>query len=148
MVVPQLFFFYGTLIAGSGNAVAQATHARLRPVGPASVPGALWAVPDTAGWFPALVAGQGRVHGMLYAAMDSFDAGDLARLDEWEDFRSHQPAASLYLRVEMHAVDSAGRSVAAQVYRFNQPLPTDARAIPGGDFQAWLKATGNTAYAG
>jgi len=145
---PLHFFFYGTLISGSGNAVAQATHARLRPIGPARVAGALWAVPDPAGWYPALVSGPGQVHGLLYAATDGFGADDLARLDAWEDFRCDQPAESLYLREQMPATTAHGASFPAQVYRFNQPLPTGARAIVDGDFRAWLAATGFGGYAG
>ncbi|MDP9055923.1 MAG: gamma-glutamylcyclotransferase [Pseudomonadota bacterium] len=139
-------FFYGTLIAGNANAAAQAVHARLRMVGQASVIGALWAIPDTAGWYPALVAGHGRVHGVLYAAADGFGPEDLARLDAWEEYHPDNPADSLYLRIEAQAVDVAGVSLAAQLYRFNQPLPDGALAIVDGDFPSWLTTQGYTAY--
>lgn len=143
------FFFYGTLIAGSGNAAARAAHARLSPIGRASVPGALWAISDAAGWYPALVAGpSGLVHGMLYAAMAGFGPDDLARLDEWEDFRAADPAGSLYLRDQIQVTDAGRKSIVALVYRFNQPLPDEAAAIVGGDFQAWLVATGHASYSG
>lgn len=113
------------------------------------MPGALWAIPDPAGWYPALLSQPiGPVHGMLYAAATDFGPELLARLDEWEDYRPGQPADSLYLRQEMPVTDAMGICVAAQVYRFNQPLPTGARPIPGGDFQGWLAATGFTAFAG
>ena len=149
MPAPLRFFFYGTLIAGSGNATARAVHDRLRPIGPGSVSGALWAIPDDAGWYPALVPGDaGQAHGMLYAATDRFGPDDLARLDAWEDYRPHQLTASRYLREEMQVGDPAGAHVAAQAYRYNQPLPRDARRIVRGDFQAWLDATGFRPYGG
>jgi gamma-glutamylcyclotransferase (GGCT)/AIG2-like uncharacterized protein YtfP len=122
-VAPPLhFFFYGTLIAGSGNAAARAVHARLRPIGRACLPGALWAIPDAAGWYPALVAGPAlkdtrrQVRGVLYAATAEFTPEDLARLDEWEDYRPAAATASLYLREEMQVTGADG-IVTAQVYR-------------------------------
>jgi len=148
VATPLHFFFYGTLLAGSDNPAARAVHAHLHAIGSASVAGRLWAIPDAAGWYPALVAEPGQVHGVLYSVMDGFGPEDLAQLDEWEDFRPDRPAASLYLREAMLAIDAHGVSVMAQVYRFNQPLPMGALAIPQGDFQAWLDASGHPAYAG
>ena len=118
------------------------------PLGPASASGVLWAIPDPAGWYPALVAGRGQVQGLLYAVADGFGPDDLARLDDWEDYRPDQPAESPYRREDMPVLAATGVTLAAQAYRFNQPLPVDAQPIPDGDFQAWLGATGNAAYAG
>ncbi len=147
MALPLHFFFYGTLIAGYDNPAARAVHARLRRIGPASVPGALWAIRDPAGWYPALVKGPDRhAYGVLYAATDQFGADDLARLDAWEDYRPDQPGQSRYLREEMEVTGQTGAGHLAQAYRFNLPLPADALAIPDGDFQAWLTATGYPAY--
>jgi gamma-glutamylcyclotransferase (GGCT)/AIG2-like uncharacterized protein YtfP len=144
---PLHFFFYGTLIAGYDNPAARVVHARLRAVGPGTVSGALWAIRDSAGWYPALVtAPDRRAFGMLYAAMDGFGADELACLDAWEDCRPDQPEQSRYLREDMQVTDATGASHRAQAYRFNRPLPADALAIPDGDFQAWLTATGYPAY--
>ncbi len=148
IALPRLFFFYGTLIAGSENVTARAIHGRLRPIGPASVSGVLRAIPDPAGWYPALLTGEGRIHGMLYAAADAFTADDLAHLDRWEEFHADQPAHSLYLREAMQVTDAGGANHLAHVYRYNQPLPANACPIPDGDFQAWLTANDFTAYAG
>ena len=112
------------------------------------MPGALWAIPDPAGWYPALETGRGEVHGVLYTATFEFGAADLAGLDDWEDYCADQAARSLYVREEMVVTDANGTSVAAQGYRFNQPLPDGAVAIPEGDFPAWLNAHGYAAYAG
>lgn len=140
------FFFYGTLIAGSGNAVAAAAHALLRDLGPATASGALHAVPDPAGWYPALLPGAGIVHGRLYAAAGRFDAAALARLDAYEDFDPAAPDGSLYVREIVTVARADGLSCTAQAYRFNSALPEGAQPIPGGDFHAWLAERGLEAF--
>lgn len=135
------FFFYGTLLAGNANPVAQAVHRLLGEVGPASVKGILFAHPDPDGWFPVLAPGEGMVHGRLYEALPSFGSAELARMDAYEDCDPADPVASLYLREEM-TVSTADGACPAQVYRFNRPLPDGALPIPGGDFSAWLAKTG------
>jgi gamma-glutamylcyclotransferase (GGCT)/AIG2-like uncharacterized protein YtfP len=129
------FFFYGTLIAGSGNPAATAAHALLRDLGAATTEGHLHAIPDPLGWYPALLPGAGTVHGRLYEAGPAFGEPELVRLDAYEDFDPGDTLGSLYLR-ETIGVSGGGE---AQAYRFNQPLPAAARPIPGGDFFAWLQ---------
>lgn len=139
------FFFYGTLVAGSDNAVAAAAHGLLRDLGPATTPGTLQAVREPQGWYPALLPGAGLVHGRLYAAAAGFGEAELARLDAYEDFDPADPAGSLYLR-ETIVATRGGSPVEAQAYRFNQPLPSGARPIADGDFSAWLAREGVSAY--
>ena len=147
MTSPMRFFFYGTLIAGSRNAVAQAVHRNLCDLGPARMAGLLYAIPDAAGWYPALLPGAETVAGRLYEAMATFTTADLVQLDGWEDFDPQQPGTSLYRR-EILTVYGADDAVStAQAYRFNRPLPSEALAIAGGDFHAWLEARGAKAYA-
>ena len=138
------FFFYGTLLDGSDNPVARAIHALLEPLGTAEVRGALHAVPDASGWFPALLTGDGPVHGRLYAARAGFEPADLAHMDAYEDYDPGRPGASLYLR---RAVELAGGGT-AQAYLFNQPLPSGSRAIAHGDFRLWLAETGEAPFSG
>lgn len=138
------FFFYGTLLDGSDNPVARAIHALLEPVGAATVQGVLHAVPDEQGWFPALLPGDGTVHGKLYAARRDFTPADLARMDAYEDFDPADPAASLYLRQTCQT----GQGGTAEVYLFNQPLPQGSRPIPTGSFRAWLEAEGLPQFRG
>lgn len=140
------FFFYGTLIAGSGNPVATAAHALLRDLGPAKATGALYAVPDPEGWYPALLPGGGAVHGRLYEAREHFDVRALALLDAYEDCDPADHAGSLYLRETIVVMRMGGECAEAQAYRFNQPLPADARPIPNGDFRAWLAREGLDPY--
>jgi gamma-glutamylcyclotransferase (GGCT)/AIG2-like uncharacterized protein YtfP len=142
------FFFYGTLIAGSGNPVARLVHDRLRAIGPAEARGLLVAVPDPDGWYPALLPGEGVVRGMLYEATETFTAADLARLDAYEDCDPLDREGSLYLREELEAIMPGGRSVAAEAYRFVGPLPEGSRPIVGGDFRAWLAENGLAPFAG
>ena len=138
------FFFYGTLLDGSDNPVAQSIHALLTPEGPAAVRGRLHAIPDGAGWFPALLPGDGLVHGRTFRASASFADADLARMDAYEDFDPAAPDRSLYLRREL---ELAGGGV-AQAYRFNQPLPEGSLPIPHGDFRRWLDETGADQFTG
>lgn len=142
MDLPDRFFFYGTLMAGSGHPVARALHARLLPLGGATVPGALFAIPDPLGWYPALLPGDGLVHGMLHASGPDFAAEDLAAIDAFEDFDPADPSGSLYCRVALPVRPAQGQSATAQVYRYNRPLPAGALPIPGGDFAAFARTRG------
>ncbi len=140
----MLFFFYGTLLDGSDNPIAREVHRLLEPRGAATAQGTLFAVPDETGWFPALLTGEGQVHGRLYASREGFSPADLARLDAYEDYDPARPEASLYLREEI----ALGQAGSAQAYRFNQPLPALAQPIPGGDFRKWLAETGLAQFTG
>jgi gamma-glutamylcyclotransferase (GGCT)/AIG2-like uncharacterized protein YtfP len=141
------FFFYGTLIAGSGNPVEKSAHAKLRPAGPAAARGRVYAVRDAQGWYPALVPGAGCVRGMLYEAAAQFGKDDLARLDAYEDCDNADPGGSLYLRREISICADHRCTMSAQAYLFNRPLPANARRIPEGDFRAWLARTRASAYS-
>jgi gamma-glutamylcyclotransferase (GGCT)/AIG2-like uncharacterized protein YtfP len=140
------FFFYGTLIAGSGNPVAMAAHALLRDLGPATARGALYAVGEAEGWYPVLLSGAGAVHGRLYEAAPGFAETDLAALDAYEDFDPADPAGSLYVRATIVATDTAGVFHEAQAYSFNRQLPPGAQAIADGDFCAWIAREGLRPY--
>lgn len=136
------FFFYGTLIEGSGNAVARAVHGKLRRAGPATARGRLYAVGDPRGWYPVLLPGPGRVHGMLYDSTAGFGRTELAQLDAYEDFDPADREGSLYLRRAITVTVGGDAHASAQAYCFNRRLPATARPIPSGDFRAWLDATG------
>ena len=78
------FFFYGTLIDGSDNPMSGWVHDLLCPLGHATCVGVLHAIPNPEGWYPAMMGGEGTVHGRLYAAREGFGPDDLARLDAYE----------------------------------------------------------------
>lgn len=138
------FFFYGTLLAGSENAVAREIHRLLAPLGPARVAGSLVAIPDPRGWYPALLSGEVEAHGWLYESRESFGSADLARLDAYEDYDPADPGGSLYIRRAVMLL-GGGR---AEAYFWNRPLPDGARPIPGGDFRRWLAERGLQAFGG
>jgi gamma-glutamylcyclotransferase (GGCT)/AIG2-like uncharacterized protein YtfP len=138
------FFFYGTLQAGSTNAAIQAVHSLLVPEGPARIAGRLVAMPDTDGWFPALIPGDGEVYGQVYAAGPGFSAADLAALDRYEEFDPAAPEQSWYVRETMTL--TTGEPVT--VYRMNADPPDSAVPIPGGDFKRWLAETDLPEFTG
>ncbi|MBU6268552.1 MAG: gamma-glutamylcyclotransferase [Sphingomonadales bacterium] len=142
----MLFFFYGTLIAGSTNAAARAAHRRLRPMGAATTRGRLHAITDARGWYPALTGGEGLVQGRLYEALPAFGPADLAKLDTFEAFDRSRPETSDYLRQDVTVRDRHGHDRTAQAYLWHRPIPPDSPELPGGDFAAWLAQTGLPAY--
>ena len=145
-MLPTHFFFYGTLVAGNPNPIAAEIHAALEPLGPARVAGALYAIPDPAGWFPALVVGEDATLGALYRAGPRFNAALLARMDAYEDCDPADPAGSLYRRDTIVAKLSHGAEVAAAAYWWNRTMPPGAQRIAGGDFAAWLAGSGNPVF--
>lgn len=136
------FFFYGTLIDATANAMARRVHEWMRAIGPATISGSLFAVPDPDGWYPLLLPGSGTVHGVVCEAGGSFGPTELAMLDAYESFDPADEPASLYVRREV--LTSIGP---AQAYLSSQPLPDDAIAIRNGDFRKWLEETGHSPFA-
>lgn len=142
------FFFYGTLLAGSGNAASRRIHSVLRPLGPAIARGRLYAIPDPRGWYPALLPGEGEVRGQVYEATPDFARQDLAAMDAYEDFDPAAVPRSLYRRVRIAAVGRDAKCVRAETFVFNRGLPVGSQRIAGGDFAAWLALRGRRAFEG
>lgn len=139
------FFFYGTLLQGSCNAVATGLHALLRPLGPARVAGALFAIPDPDGWYPALLPDDvGMTLGNVHETREHFTSEDLSRMDAYEDYDPVHPDRSLYIRSEIALADGTS----AQVYVWNRPLPEGAVRIAHGDFRRWLAEEGVPQFRG
>jgi gamma-glutamylcyclotransferase (GGCT)/AIG2-like uncharacterized protein YtfP len=142
---PVRLFLYGTLMRGSCNAVAGALHRHLGPGTPAAARGWLQAIPDAAGWYPALVpdpAG-GPVHGMVHDVLPGFGASDLAALDAYEDCRGDDTGE---YRREIIVVTAGAARLNAAAYVYNAALPAAAVAVPGGDFHAFLAEHGLAAF--
>jgi gamma-glutamylcyclotransferase (GGCT)/AIG2-like uncharacterized protein YtfP len=141
------FFFYGTLMQGGCNPVARRLHRRLGAGVPATVLGRLYALPDPAGWYPALLRDPAGapVHGMMYDAGADFTCEDLAALDAYENFDPANLAESEYVRQSVPALIDSGGMI-ADAYLYHAPLPAGARPIPGGDFRAFLGAEGLPEY--
>lgn len=140
------FFFYGTLISGSGNRFSEALQEKVSCIGPATARGRLYAVADLRGPYPALLPGSGAVYGMLYETLPQFGQNDLARIDAYEEFDSRTPAASLYRRRKVAIRLADGQAIGADAYVYNKPLPKGARIIADGDFRGWLARNGAAGF--
>ena len=137
MTRPTHLFFYGVLQEGLGD------WPFLTGLGlgaPATTQGALYAIPDAGGWYPALIPTQARfstiVHGTLHeasevdiAAIDAFEGADYTRqsvpVDGWDGYGEMEADAYVW------AVD----------------LPEGAVPIASGNFAEWLQETGNLAFS-
>jgi gamma-glutamylcyclotransferase (GGCT)/AIG2-like uncharacterized protein YtfP len=127
-------FFYGVLRPDiAGETVRPLLHG-LGPGWEATVPGTLWAVPDPAGWYPALVAGEGKVEGLLHEAGD-VDMDALARFEGPD-----------YTLTRVTATMETGE-LPALAWIYTAELPAGAERIAVGDFADWLAETGHQPFA-
>jgi gamma-glutamylcyclotransferase (GGCT)/AIG2-like uncharacterized protein YtfP len=116
-------FVYGTLFPALAPSSIAAAVARLRSLGPATVPGRLYDL----GPYPGLVADdESRVVGELFAVPDG---KLLAALDEYEgrEFR----------RVSTMATMPSGDAVACWLYVYAGDVGR-AAVIAGGDYRRWV----------
>ncbi len=98
--------------------------ARLIPRGPATIAGTLHHFPG----YPAvrLTAETAiRVQGHLFELPFEISSGPtlLDRLDAYEGFHPHDPAASLFLRQRTSAMLPEGTQLPCWVYTYNHPFP-------------------------
>lgn len=110
------FFVYGTLKQGQSNAYLLAPF--VASVETATVNGRLYDV----GEFPALIEGQGRVHGQLVTLDDGSWAQVLAIVDRLEGFIEDDPDSSMYIR-RLVTARTADKSVKAYAYFYNRRHP-------------------------
>ncbi len=149
---PQRLFFYGTLTHEHDNPATRAVLPLLRCLGRASMRGALHVIHDPGGWYPVLTPGQcrsnspsnsqARVWGWLYEAGPGFGRAALQELDNWEWFAPRRPFASEFVRRQVH-VTCGKRLIGAQAYCFNRAVHPGLRAVPGGDFSAFIARRSN-----
>jgi len=124
--VPDLVFFYGTLMAGFDRRRRAGIDDKLTYVGRGSIRAALFDV----GLYPAAVpAPEGKVWGEVYAIADP--APVLAALDEIEGFSAEDPDHSLYLRERTEVRLPDGSTAEASVYFYNAPLGKAPRIVSG-----------------
>lgn len=140
-------FLYGTLQQGM-DPMAERLHRVLRHGQPATVRGWLYALPDPAGWYPALVPDDagGPVCGTLHAPAAGFTPADLAALDAYEGYRPEDPAGSDYGRRPMVVAGAGGTPCPAQAWCRQAPLPAATVPIAEGRFAAWLARTCGRAF--
>ena len=133
--MPNLVFFYGTLMSGFKRPGRSRLDAKLAAEGRGSIGAALFDL----GIYPAAIpANDSRVWGEVHRMLDP-DAV-LATLDELEGFRPTEPDASLYRRVETPVTFEDGHTASAWAYFYNAPLGR-AQRIESGDYLQHLKVT-------
>jgi gamma-glutamylcyclotransferase (GGCT)/AIG2-like uncharacterized protein YtfP len=123
-------FFYGILQGDIAEGPVRDLLAGIGPGQAATAQGHLYAVRNEAGAYPAMVAGDGTVHGMLHEA----GSVDLDALDVFE--------GEEYVRADI-TIDG-GRT--AQAYLWAGPVE-GLEPIEQGSFGGWLRANGLNAYA-
>jgi gamma-glutamylcyclotransferase (GGCT)/AIG2-like uncharacterized protein YtfP len=132
--VPDLVFFYGTLMTPFDRPGRRRIEQFLSYVGRGTIAGALFDL----GIYPAAIpATDGRVWGEVYEMTEP--AAVLKSLDEIEGFRADEPESSLYTRVSTPVSLEDGRAVTAWTYFYNAPLGR-AQRIDSGDYLEHLKA--------
>ena len=131
--MPELVFFYGTLMTPFYRAGRLRLDHHLVPVGRGSITAALFDL----GIYPAAVpASDCRVWGEVYETAQPFVV--LQALDELEGYRPGEPDASLYMRALTSVTLEDDRSVRAWTYFYNAPLGR-AERIESGDYLEHLK---------
>ncbi|MEE4154430.1 MAG: gamma-glutamylcyclotransferase family protein, partial [Erythrobacter sp.] len=108
---------------------------------PATTTGALYAIPDPQGWYPALILTQARYAVSVVGTLHEAGAVDLAAVDAFEGAEYRRQA------VPVDGWDGFGETV-AQAYVWTGDLPEGAEPIEHGDFVRWLAETGRSAFAG
>ena len=126
----ELFFFYGTLMAGFDRRTRAGIEGKLCFIGRGSIAATLFDL----GLYPAAVPStEHRVWGEVYQVSDP--ATVLPVLDEIEGYTPADPDRSLYLRHLTPVTLNEGRTVEAWVYFYNAPLGRASR-IASGDYLA------------
>tara|TARA_B100000749_G_scaffold214019_1_gene168836 strand:+ start:522 stop:953 length:432 start_codon:yes stop_codon:yes gene_type:complete len=138
-------FAYGVLNRELAKGRAAELIAPLDEGRPATVRGTLYALRGGGdGWYPILLPGEdaGQVHGMLHDA----SGVDWSAMDAFEDAQGRPDDE--YARRELAVTLTDGTTTSAFAYCYVRDLPGDAKAIPGGNFGAWLLETGRAPISG
>jgi gamma-glutamylcyclotransferase (GGCT)/AIG2-like uncharacterized protein YtfP len=116
--MPTLLFIYGTLHPDRASREIAAAARLLISAGRATIRGHRYDLGEYPG---ALLDPTGpEISGELFTVPD---ATTLAALDTYEDFRSDDPANSLFLRVETTAARPDGSPVNCWIYVYNGEMP-------------------------
>ena len=131
--MPELVFFYGTLMTPFKRPGRQRIEPHLAFVGRGTITASLFDL----GLYPAAVpATEGKVHGEVFEMLNREVV--LQVLDDIEGYRPAEPEASLYVRVKTPVVLPNGDEASAWVYFYNAPLG-GAQRIESGDYLEYLK---------
>ena len=131
--MPELVFFYGTLMTPFNRPGRQRVDRHLAFAGRGRINAALFDL----GIYPAAVpASDGQVWGELYEIRHPSIV--LPELDELEGYRAGEPESSLYNRSRTRVTLDDGSTVEAWAYFYNAPLGRAPR-IESGDYLEHLK---------
>lgn len=126
--MPELVFFYGTLMTPFNRQGRHRIDQYLAYVGRGSIAAALFDL----GIYPAAVPdSESRVWGEVYETLNP--PAVLAVLDEIEGYSATEPEASLYTRRRTPVTLENGEIVDAWAYFYNAPLGR-AQRIASGDY--------------
>lgn len=132
--MPELAFFYGTLMTGFDRRRRAGIEHKLQYVDRGWINAALFDL----GIYPAAVpTSDGKVWGEVYEMREPGPV--LAALDEIEGHTPTDPDRSLYRRAQVPATLGDGRVVDAWVYFYNAPLG-QAPQIASGDYLDYVRA--------
>lgn len=132
--MPELMFFYGTLMTGFDRRRRAGIEHKLQFVDRGWIHAALFDL----GIYPAAVPmADGKVWGEIYEMREPEPV--LAALDEIEGHTPTDPDRSLYTRARVPATLSDGRVADVWVYFYNAPLG-QAPQIPSGDYLEYVRA--------
>lgn len=129
----RCLFFYGVLIPELTPPPVRALLAGLGPGVAATAGGLLYAVDDSLGAHPAMVAGESPVLGVLHQA----GSVDLVALDRFE--------GADYRRAPVAVTTAQGEEQVADAYLWLGSTDT-LELIPDGDFARWLRESGKPAF--
>jgi gamma-glutamylcyclotransferase (GGCT)/AIG2-like uncharacterized protein YtfP len=132
--MPELVFFYGTLMTPFNRTARLAIDEHLAYRGCGTIEAALFDL----GIYPAAVPVSGcRVHGEIYEMRHPTTV--LRALDELEGYRPGEHDKSLYFRARTYVMLEDGSEVRAWAYFYNAPLGR-AERIESGDYLEYLGA--------
>ncbi len=124
--MPELVFFYGTLMVPFQRAGRSRIDKHLRLVGHGTINAALFDL----GIYPAAVPSpDATVRGEVHEMREPLTV--LRELDGIEGYRASEPESSLYTRVRSTVVLDEGETVEAWVYFYNAPLGRAERIVSG-----------------
>lgn len=131
--MPDLVFFYGTLMVPFQRAGRSRIDEHLRLVGRGTINATLFDL----GIYPAAVpTPDGLVHGEVHQMLEPLTV--LRELDRIEGYRAGEPESSLYTRMRTDVTLDSGEVVEAWVYFYNAPLGR-AERIASGDYLEHLR---------
>lgn len=132
-------FFYGVLMPELASGRMAELVALLERGEPATTAARLFAVADPDGHHPAMVPGDGVVHGRVHRTGRAFGREELAEMDAYEGRH--------YRRCSIEATLADGCMLECEAYLWIEPAD-GLEPIAHGDFARYLRETGHPALPG